>query len=102
MDYTERERILSGNYSYCDIANFIQNDLGFSRIETKEILKKSALMCWLFKKPTIYVIELDNFLKRKYPEYKDDMSLNDFLKTKYSDEQIKIIKKICGVLKENR
>lgn len=52
MDYTERKRILSGDYSYSDMANFIQNDLGFSRIETNKIMKKSALMCWIFKKPT--------------------------------------------------
>ena len=99
MDYTERKRILSGDYSYSDMANFIQNDLGFSRIETNKIMKKSALMCWIFKKPTISIVEFDDFLKQKYSEYKDDMSLNDFLKTKFSDEQIEIIKKICGVFK---
>ena len=99
MDYTERKRILSGDYSYNDMANFIQNDLGFSRIETNKIMKKSSLMCWIFKKPTISIVEFDDFLKQKYSEYKDDMSLNDFLKTKFSDEQIEIIKKICGEFK---
>ena len=99
MDYTECKRILSGDYSYSDMANFIQNDLGFSRIETNNIMKKSALMCWIFKKPMISIFEFDDFLKQKYSEYKDDMSLNDFLKTKFSDEQIEIIKKMCGVFK---
>ena len=97
MDYTERKRILSGDYSYSDMANFIQNDLGFSRIETNKIMKKSALMCCIFKKPTISIVEFDDFLKQRYSEYKDDMSLNDFSKTKFSDAKIEIIKKICGV-----
>ena len=33
MDYTERKRILSSDYSYSDMANFIQNDLGFQELK---------------------------------------------------------------------
>lgn len=82
--------------SFCEIANFLELELGFSRAETERICNESGLISLAMGKPMIDIRVLDDALKNRFKDY-DGFSMVDFVNQKFSVMQVKQLELLMGV-----
>lgn len=83
-------------HSFCEIANFLQNDLGFSRAETEDICNKSGLLSLAVRTPMIDITVFDDALIKRFKDY-DGLSMGHFLDKMFNAEQVNKLKAYMGV-----